>query len=163
MKKISIVIVIFVTILLSTGFVYAKGGGQGEPGSGCSNPFEINFQYVDPPYNGNIQAVWHDDGVVTVTGLVEKEGNRGCIGQIPSSYPCDQPARLEGTFELIEFQSLKSSDIKGFCLIGYESCFTCGEIGYYEIVSIGNLDYSADGKSFTAKVIIKLLQEKLTK
>jgi hypothetical protein len=147
-------------LIVTAPLVYATGSA-GEPGSDCPNPLLIEFQYVDPPYIGDITAEWIL-GDVWISGLVEQEGNRGCFGNANRAF--------FGSMSLEAFQNLKAVDnkegavsIKGTCLIGWNPFFNCGEIGYFEIVSIGNLNYSADQKSFTAKVRIKLLQEKLRK
>ena len=152
-----------VMVLIVTAPLVYAGGSSGEPGGGCPNPLLINFQYVDPPYIGDITAEWIEGlGDVLITGLVEQEGHRECFGNANRAY--------SGSMSLEAFQNLKAVDnkegafsIKGTCLIGWNPIFTCGEIGYFEIVSIGNIKYSADQKSFTAKVTIKLLQEKLGK
>ncbi len=153
-----------VMVLIVTAPLVYAGGSSGEPGGDCPNPLLIEFQYVDPPYIGDITAKWIE-GIVWINGLVQQEGNRGCFGSISPNDPA-----FFGSMSLEAFQNLKAVDnkegavsIKGECLIGWNPIFNCGEIGYFEIVSIGNLNYSADQKSFTAKVTIKLLQEKLSK
>ena len=137
-------------LVLTTPLAWGWGttGASGEPGGSCPLS-ETGYKYITPPYTGTFTAYFHDSGLY-ITGLVERVGNSTEVGNIPA------PGVLLTTMTLSEFQNLTPNEIRGYCLVGFESFFGI-DSGFFDVVGVGKIRYTSE-TSFTADVVIMQVQ-----
>lgn len=137
------------------GVMGGKSGGGGEPGTGCDPNY--TWEYVSPPYVGELYAEWVGDpvqddtpGEVWIRGRFFQIGRDSLgVGAICDSYP------VLYEFTLHQFKQLKAKDLLGFCSLELVTYFPCMSVGGVEIVKVNHLNFTSP-TSFKAHV--KLMQ-----